>query len=308
MKFFISITLAILLISMSCKNDEDRQHVKVDFSISDEIKYKPQGASHPLRGAVSGMMSPEENFFYYSRLFKYLSSKLGRDIQFRQRKTYSEVIDLLRSRDLDFALICSGAYVEAKNSFNAEILAAPLVKGHTSYFAYILVHTDSGIKSFDELKGKKFAFIDPLSNTGYLYPRYLVAKMGQSFDDFFKEIIYTYSHDNSIQAVEANIVDGAAVHSIVFDQIKAKHPQKISHVKIIQKSNQFGLPPIVVHANLDPETKKKIQLELLNMHQDKEGREILSQLEIESFVRLTDKQYDSIREMKSFLKKSDYDN
>lgn len=307
-KLFVLITLAIIWVGISCKKDEDIQHVKVDFSKRVQINDISNGASPPLMASVSAMMSPEENFYYYSRFFEYLSSQIGRRIQFRQRKTYSEVNDLLKSGDLDFAFICSGAYIEAKKTFNAEILAVPQVNGQTNYFAYIIVHIDSGIKSFADLKGKKFTFTDPLSNTGCLYPRYLVAKMGQSVNDFFQDVAYTYSHDNSIQAIESNIMDGASVDSLVFDQIKANHPLRVSHVKVIQKSDPFGIPPFVVHADLDPELKEKIRMVLLNMNQDEEGREILSQLEIDCFVRGSDKGYDSIREMLSFLNKFDYDN
>jgi phosphonate transport system substrate-binding protein len=307
-RFYALITLAIIWGGIACKDEGDTQHAKIDFSKRVQINDISKGAIPPLMAAVSARMSPEENFYYYNRFFEYLSSQLGRRIQFRQRKTYGEVNDLLQSGDLDFAFICSGAYIEAKRTFNAEILAVPQMKGQTIYFAYIIVHNDSGIKSFDDLKGGKFAFTDPLSNTGCLYPRYLVTKYGHSIDDFFHDVIYTYSHDNSIQAIESNLVDGASVDSLIFDQIKANHPEKVSHVKVIQKSGPFGILPLVVHADLDPEIKEKIREVLFGMNQNKSGKEILSQLEIDRFVRGSDKEYDSIRRMQSFLNKPDYDN
>src|SRR5438094_9899765 len=40
----------------------------------------------------------------------------------------------------------------------------------TSYNSQIIVRTDSGISDINGLKGKKFAFVDPLSASGYVYP------------------------------------------------------------------------------------------------------------------------------------------
>ncbi len=308
LKLCLGLSLVIVLVGLSCKKNGDEQRINVDLSKKVQIHNITNGENPPLTAAVSAMMSPEDNFYYYSRLFEYLSSQMGRSIQFKQRKTYGEINDLLQSGDLDFAFICSGAYIEAKRAFNAEILAVPQVDNRTYYFAYIIVHTDSGINSFAELKGARFAFTDPLSNTGCLYPRYLAAKEGQSFKDFFHEVVYTYSHDNSIQAVENHVVDGASVDSLIFDQIKATHPQKVSYVRIIVKSDPFGIPPFVVHPDFDSELKKEIRAALLGMNQNKKGREILSQLEFDCFVRSSDKEYDSIREMKSFLNKPDNGN
>jgi len=44
----------------------------------------------------------------------------------------------------------------------------------TTYKSQILVRSDSGITDLNGLKGKKFAFVDPISASGYLFPTLLI--------------------------------------------------------------------------------------------------------------------------------------
>src|SRR2546425_890953 len=78
----------------------------------------------------------------------------------------------------------------------------------TTYKSQILVRADSGIT---DLKGKKFAFVDPISASGYLFPTLLVKnKTGQDPKAFFSSTIFAGSHDKSVLAVYSGQVDGAA--------------------------------------------------------------------------------------------------
>jgi phosphonate transport system substrate-binding protein len=81
----------------------------------------------------------------------------------------------------------------------------------TTYNSQILVQTDSGINDLNGLKGKKFAFVDPISASGYLFPTLLVkTKTGQDPKTFFGSTIFSGTHDNAALAVYSGQVDGAA--------------------------------------------------------------------------------------------------
>lgn len=302
-KYFLFFLFTFILSIYSCQKSSHEEKVKVSFSLREEIRSLPGESGQPLKAAVAARISPEKNFFYYNKIFDYISSKTGKKIIFKQRKSYQEVNELLHLQELDFAFICSGAYIEAEEEFDAEILAVPQIKGQSNYYAYIIVRNDSGLASFEDLKGYDFAFTDPLSNTGCLYPRYLVKKMNLSEDMFFSRVIYTYAHDYSIQAVENKIVDAASVDSIIFDYFKVNNPKKVSNLKIIKKSVPFGIPPIVVHPKIESDLKRELQSVFFNMSTDPQGKEILSHLDIDRFVLGKDSEYDSIRKMKAFIQK-----
>ena len=86
----------------------------------------------------------------------------------------------------------------------------------TTYNAQILVKTDSGINDLNGLKGKKFAFVDPISASGYLFPSLLVkTKTGQDPKTFFSSTIFAGGHDKAALALYSGQVDGAATFNDV---------------------------------------------------------------------------------------------
>jgi phosphonate transport system substrate-binding protein len=80
-----------------------------------------------------------------------------------------------------------------------------------SYNSQILVRTDSGINDINGLKGKKFAFVDAVSASGYLFPNLIVKnKTGQDPKTFFSSTIFAGGHPQSVLALYNGSVDGAA--------------------------------------------------------------------------------------------------
>ncbi len=188
--------------------------------------------------------------------------------------------------------------------FGLELLVAPQVYGGTVYYSYIIVSKDSPVKSFQELRGKTFAFVDPLSNSGKLVPSYMLAKMNETPESFFKNSFYTHAHDKSIKAVAAGAVDGAAVDSLIWEYEDRTNPEFTSKTKIIEKSPPHGITPVVVRHGIDLALKEKLRQIFLNAHNDVKGREILKGMMIEKFVPIDDKAYDSIREMKQWVEQN----
>jgi phosphonate transport system substrate-binding protein len=243
------------------------------------------------------MTMPRETLGLYEELLQYVGDKLGRRVELVQRRTYRETNDLIEARLVDVAFVCSGPYVLGHEKFGMELLVAPEVEGRPIYYSYIIARTDSGIDSFEGFRGKTFAFMDPESSTGFLYPNYRLAQMGESPSSFFHSYFYTYGHDNSVKAVLDKTVVGAAVENLIFDYMAARDPAVASQIKVIEKSPPLGIPPVVVHPALDPGVKEELRNIFLNMDKDDRGKDILGKMNIDRFVLLSDKAYDSIREM-----------
>jgi phosphonate transport system substrate-binding protein len=181
------------------------------------------------------------------------------------------------------------------------LLVAPVIGGKTYYQAYIISKKDSTIHLFKDLKNKSFAFTDPLSNTGYIYPKKLLKELGSNKDLFFSKVSYTYGHDVSIHMVNRGVIDGASIHGLIYNFIAENHPESVSNTQIIKKSEWFGMPPVVASNHLD---KKRIDLYkdlFSNIHRDSIGRNILKQLKIEKFVLIQDSIYDNVRKIKKYV-------
>jgi len=251
----------------------------------------------PLRIAVAAMVSPEETLSVYQELMDYIAAKLGRPVEIKQRRTYQEVNDMLGAGKLDAAILCSGPYVHAKRRYGVELLAVPVVNGSPTYRSYIIVPQSSTAASLEELHRKRFAFTDPLSTSGYLYPVYALIARGRQPASFFAKTLFTYSHDNSIEAVAEGVVDGAAVDSLIYDYLQATNPTLVARTRIIHRSPPMGAQPVGVPRNLDPETKQALRELFLGLDQDPIGRGILKKLGVDRFISGDDHLYDSIRKM-----------
>jgi phosphonate transport system substrate-binding protein len=237
-----------------------------------------------IRIAVAPIVSPEKSMEMYQSFIEYVGKRLGRKATALYRPTYSETNDLVRYQRCDIAIVCTYPFIRGEKEFGMQALVVPQIQGETTYQSIILVPATSPAKTLLDLRGKRFASADIISTTGWLFPAMLLIDAGENPNKFFGELVITGSHDRSLLAVTDGFVDGAAVHGIVYDQMISEDPSTLGKVKVLAKSAPFGIPPIVVHPDLDPQMKKDILSVLLRMHEDAEGKSILAKLQIERFV------------------------
>jgi phosphonate transport system substrate-binding protein len=208
------------------------------------------------------------------------------EVEFVQRRTYREVNDLLASGQLDAALLCTGGYldIQRRTPGAVEVLAAPVVHGESTYRSLIIVPAASPARSLADLAGKRFAFTDELSLSGRAWAVRRLAELGRDPEQFFGGVTYTQSHDRSIEGVASGIVDGAAVHSLVYEHMLERDPGLAARLRVIDRSPPYGLLPIVASAHLDPVERARLQEALLALDRDPEARPALEKLQIERFV------------------------
>lgn len=251
----------------------------------------------PLRVAVAAIISPQGTVASYQPLLDYLGLRLNRPVELVQRRTYAEANDLVRRNEVDLAFVCTRAYVLGAREFGMELLVIPQVHGQTVYHSVIIVRDDYPARTFADLRGSVFAFTDPLSNTGYLYPNVVLKRLGQTADSFFRRSFFTYSHDRAIDAVAQGLADAAAVDSLVLDYALARDSRLHSRIRVIDRSPTFGIPPVVVGPDVRPQLKAALQDILFDMATDPLGRQALQALDFERFVPGTDELYASVRDM-----------
>ena len=261
-------------------------------------------AAEPVKVGVAAMISPKETVRYYKQLIDYIGAKLGSPVEMVQKENYDEMDGMLERGEVQVAFLCSGPYVKDRAKFGAELLVAPQSYGQPFYHAYIITHKDSPIKDMAGLKGKRFAFTDPKSNTGALVPTFMVAKeFNVKPEKYFSEVMYTRSHDKSVEAVAKKVADGASIDSLIYDYAVKKNPIYTSQTKIIKKSPPYGIPPLVVRKEMDAALKSKIKNILLNMHSDPQGKAILDGIMVDKFIVPKDSDYNTVREMGDWVAK-----
>lgn len=223
----------------------------------------------------------------------YLEKRLKRPVSFVQRGSYREVMVMLQSGKLDFAWLCGYPYVANTKDFR--LLAVPIYLGKTSNQSYLIVPaTDQQTNSIFDLKGKLFAFSDPDSNSGYLFPTFELKSLNKNPYTFFSESFFTWSHYNVIRAVASGLAQGGAVDGYVWDNLARQHPELTAQTRIVTKSPEFGFPPFVSRRSVESGDEEAFRNALIFMSRDAEGRELLEELNLDGFVPGNDIIYHSI--------------
>ena len=143
------IVLATLVVISGCGRDSDAVVVDFNKTIAVERPKSPIPELATLNVAVAAMISPKETFGYYRQLLDYIGEKLGREVQFIQRKTYGEINELLGIGQIDLAFICSGPYAAGKEKYDLELVATPQVRQSRYYQSYLIVNKTSQFKRLE---------------------------------------------------------------------------------------------------------------------------------------------------------------
>jgi phosphonate transport system substrate-binding protein len=246
----------------------------------------------PFQLALSAVMLGEQQDSVL-RWKNYLEKRLDRTLTFVQRRSYQELSDAMLEDKIDAGWVCGRLYVQ--NKTYQRLLAVPVWKGKPVYQSYLIVpKEDSTTQSILDLRGKMFAYSDPLSNSGQLVPRANILRQGSDPKTYFRKVLITYSHRKNIEAVAAGLVNGSNVDGYIYDQLAKIKPDLISKTRIVQKSDYFGFPPIVARWNLPDKDFNKLQSVLVGMNKDEEGRKLLSEMGLDGFIAGNDHLYDGI--------------
>jgi len=189
-----------------------------------------------------------------------LEQQLGMPVKPFVATDYNGVIEALRSKKLDVAYLGPFSYVLANSVADVEAFAVAVTKktGQSAYKSVIIARKDSGIASTADLKRRTFAFVDPTSASGHLFPKSGLLQAGYDPDTYFSRVIFSGSHDASILAVANKKVDAAAVADRILASAIAKGQVKADELEIVWSSQPIPESPMVWRKDLDPALKAKI--------------------------------------------------
>lgn len=227
---------------------------------------------------------------------QYMQRKLKRQVEFVQRDSYRETMDLLRLEKLDFAWVCDYPYVHLQSQ--VRLLAVPLYQGRPYYRAYLIVPASNAhASSILQLRNMVFAYADPYSNTGYLAPRFELRQANEDPVRFFRKTFFTWSHRKVVEAVATGLAHAGSVDSYVWDSLALVKPALTARTRIVSRSPEYGFPPFVAHRSVRDGDFEAMQRLLLDMARDPEGAQLLKRLNLDGFIPGDPRLYDSVAEM-----------
>lgn len=226
----------------------------------------------------------------------FMAASLQRPVEFVQRDSYRETMDLLRLEKLEFAWICDYPFLHLKQE--VRLLAVPLYQGHPHYRSYLIVRKDNTrVRSMADLSGNVFAYADPYSNTGYLAPRYEIRQLGRDPTTFFRKTFFTWSHRKVVEAVASGLAQGGAVDSYIWDTLAHVEPALAARTRVVWRSPEYGFPPFVSHRSVSAADFQLMQRHLLDMSKTDAGRRLLEHLYLDGFTIGSPALYEGVAKM-----------
>lgn len=236
----------------------------------------------------------------------YLAKKLEISVDFVVDISWEERDIKIDKGEIEIGWICGLPYINKFDRPNSqiELLAAPVMTGERYqdkpiYFSDVVVRLDSAFFSFKDLRGTKWAYNEPNSQSGYNITRYHLAVIGEP-KNFFGKVIKTGSHQRALKLIRQGRVDAAAIDSTVLETEFRNSPEIRDDIRILEALGPSPIPPYVISTQVPKILREQIRDLITHMHQDNEGSSNLQEVEIARFEIVSDSDYDIIREMVKF--------
>lgn len=246
-------------------------------------------------------------------LEEYLSDDLGLVVKVELPSSFIAVVEAFGSKRADVAILNTFGYVLAHEKYGVEARLKLVNRGRDEYNGQIIAHVD-GPKTIKEINGKKFAFVDPASTSGYLLPQRLFKQENIKL----KESVFSGRHDAVVQAVYQRKVDAGATFYTPPDDdgtpkdarwlLRTQYPDVYKKIKILQLTGPIPNDPLIFRKDIPDELKSKISESMKKYIKTEVGAKVLYNLyHITDFKVANDKDYDVIRGYLKDLGKSAQD-
>jgi len=253
-------------------------------------------AARDLKFGFTPVLGQDAERAEFEPLTSYLSDAIGQKVVLYVAKNYGDLRTQMEAGEVDIGSVSPFAYVDAVRGGKIRIIAQSVIDGSATYRGIIVARKDSSLKSIADLQGKRFAFVDPKSASGYVYPRAMLIEKGINPDSFFKETIFAGDHKKVIAAVLDGQVDAGATYDTALGIAKASGMPS-DNLVIIARTDPIPHDAIVVRIGLDEALAKKIQTALVDLDKTEAGRRVIasSHKKLSGHIIAVDSTFDVVR-------------
>lgn len=243
---------------------------------------------------------------YYKPVLDQLAKNTGKKIEFYMPTSYSSVIEALLGKWVDVAVLGPESYVIAKaKEPTVEVfgtysrLKNGIQDAGPGYKSVLITKKGGKFTDFASLKGAVVALVDPASTSGGLVPEFVFPKDAKlpPLKEYFSKVVYSGGHDLGAIAVSEGKVDAAFVATHRFMETVNAGKVKQDEFNYLWYSPLLPQDPFVFRNTLCEDVKAKIVNTFLTVDQNEDGRKYLANVKSEKVVKMTDADYNVIREV-----------
>lgn len=248
-----------------------------------------------------GIMASDENVVAkYQAFTDYLNKYSGKKWRLEPVISHGSFIEQIENHRIKSAFVGSAVgYRMIKNS-----LGVPIVRGEkngiSTYEGNIVVKKNSEIYSIEDLKNKRFAYIDVNMSSGYFFPFHLLYTKGYDADDFFRASSFLGTSEKVIEAVLSGNFDAGTVKNLDLSDMIEKDPDIQNKIRVIETEGPFPENTFMLSIDFNEKEINEIQSLLLNMNNSEEGRDLLSIMGIDRFIKTNSEDFSKVEQIMSF--------
>jgi len=199
-------------------------------------------------------------------------------------------------------------------------VAKPLLRewksGVAQYHSVVIVRKDSGLSTLSDLAGRKFAFEDPGSTSGFLMPYAALEDAGlrpvllpdprNPVPDGTVGYSFARGEINVVAWVNRSLADAGAISNL--DWIDADTAQAVlkDELRIIHETEPVIRSLMLARQSLDEGLSERIAEILLSMHASPEGRAVLKEyFKVARYDRLEGEALKGLEAARTIMRRAD---
>jgi phosphonate transport system substrate-binding protein len=197
----------------------------------------------------------------------------------------------------DVAFLCSIPYVaraEVLDPIAAPVLTSARGGGAPIYFSDVVVHRDAPFRSFDDLRGARFAFNEPESQSGFGVVRDRLARGGHAFDGFARFVRVGF-HERALSMIASRAIDAAAIDEHVLMIAKRDDPSLDEELCTLEVLGPSPIQPVVASRRLDASLRAALRVALVSLADDVEIAREMQRSFVARYVSVDDAHYEPVR-------------
>jgi len=269
-------------------------------------------AERPLRMAFTPSADTQKILASGKPLADLLEKETGLKIETSVPTAYAPLIEAMGASQVDVGWLAPFQYAVSRKKYGAEVILATVRAGSSTYPWQVIVHADSGIKTLEELKGKRFAFGDPLSTSSYVFPAaHIREKFNTDADKYFSQVQFAGGHDKVVIAVYNKQMDGGATYGPNVGAPESDGPSRVlgtlpdvmAKVVRILEADKIPNDTVSVRKGLPKDITDKVKNGLLKISKTDQGQKLLKDLySIDGLSSASPADYDPLIKKAELLK------
>jgi phosphonate transport system substrate-binding protein len=253
--------------------------------------------SNPIKMAMIPFANAEQIIKDMTPFVELVAKESGYKIKFDVTTSNAPAIEGLCSSKLDVVWFGPLGYVIAADKCGAQVMLVTEQKGSSKYRGAFFVQKNSPYQKLEDLKGKRVAFTEPTSTSGYLYPNGLLKSKGLDPKTFFGEAIFSGGHDAAVIALYKGQVDvAAAFENTPETRVQKTLPDVLDKVRPLEYTDWIPNDNVAAGKHVPPEVVEKLKAALMKVTSTPAGSAAMAKaITSDKLVPIDDKAYDPIR-------------